>query len=215
MLVPLHEHGMQCPVEIVARPDTRHTHRFERIENRAGTNRQTGRTHHWKAHGTLHNAVFTGASLEDADFTNADLTGAIFGPPELMDAAARHFLKLKPDRNNPDAWRRLLIAADRNENLELAKQTLAYAEASRKQFGEDPGYASTNGDVLMKFKLENEAIALWQSGITIDPDHYEAASCASRLFGRIDAEFGCGGIDHPLHVIVRFRPAVAAIGAYR
>ncbi|MCA9175308.1 MAG: tetratricopeptide repeat protein [Planctomycetales bacterium] len=119
------------------------------------------------------------------DFLNA---ATDFGPPELMDAAARHFLKLKPDRNNPDAWRRLLIAADRNENLELAKQTLAYAEASRKQFGEDPGYASTNGDVLMKFKLENEAIALWQSGITIDPDHYEAASCASRLFGRIDAE---------------------------
>ncbi len=39
MLVPLHEHGMQGPVKIIAGADARGLDRFERIEHRAGPDR--------------------------------------------------------------------------------------------------------------------------------------------------------------------------------
>ena len=42
MLVPLHEHRMQRPVEIVARADARDAHRLERIEHRARPDRHAG-----------------------------------------------------------------------------------------------------------------------------------------------------------------------------
>ena len=44
MLVPLHEHRMQRPVEIVARADAGRLHRFERIEHRARPDRNAGGT---------------------------------------------------------------------------------------------------------------------------------------------------------------------------
>src|SRR5215813_8865838 len=42
MLVPLYEHGMQGPVEILARPDASGLHRRERVEHRAGADRNAG-----------------------------------------------------------------------------------------------------------------------------------------------------------------------------
>ena len=41
MLVPLHEDGMKRPVEVLARADPRRLDRRNRIENRAGADRQT------------------------------------------------------------------------------------------------------------------------------------------------------------------------------
>ena len=43
MLVPLHEHRVQRPVEILARADTRGRHGVERIEHRARPDRNAGR----------------------------------------------------------------------------------------------------------------------------------------------------------------------------
>ena len=43
VLVPLHEHRVQRPVKIVARADAGRLHRFERIEHRAGPDRNAGR----------------------------------------------------------------------------------------------------------------------------------------------------------------------------
>ena len=42
MLVPLHEHRVQRPVEILAGADAGGLHRFERIEHRARPDRNAG-----------------------------------------------------------------------------------------------------------------------------------------------------------------------------
>ena len=39
--MPLHEHGMQCPIEILARADPRRLDRRNGIENRPRSDRQT------------------------------------------------------------------------------------------------------------------------------------------------------------------------------
>jgi predicted metal-dependent enzyme (double-stranded beta helix superfamily) len=43
MLVPLHEHGVQRPVEIIAGADARRLYRFERIEHRTRPDRNPRR----------------------------------------------------------------------------------------------------------------------------------------------------------------------------
>ena len=42
MLVPLHEHRVQRPVEILAVADARDVERFQRVEHRARTDRNAG-----------------------------------------------------------------------------------------------------------------------------------------------------------------------------
>ena len=41
--MPLHEHRMQGPVEVLARADTGDMHRVERVHHRAGPDRNAGR----------------------------------------------------------------------------------------------------------------------------------------------------------------------------
>src|SRR6476660_9328865 len=42
MLVPLHEHGVQCPGKVIARADACGLHRRERVEHRARADRNAG-----------------------------------------------------------------------------------------------------------------------------------------------------------------------------
>ena len=63
VLVPLHEHGMQRPVEVVAIADARHLQGFQRIEHRAGPDRHAGRAQRTReVEDVLGEAAFTHAT---------------------------------------------------------------------------------------------------------------------------------------------------------
>jgi len=111
-----------------------------------------------------------------------------YAPPEVQKEAALHLLKIAPEYNNADAWRRLMIAADKNQDDKLVRQALAYALNSQKQFGDEPRYATQIGDMLLKYELEAEAVAYWNRGLTVDRNHSESYQCADRLLNRIEEE---------------------------
>ena len=109
-----------------------------------------------------------------------------YGPEELMADAAKHILKLSAPNNDPDIWRRLLIAASRNQDLELAKLAMSYIAASQKKYGDSVHYAASIGDELMKLELPSEASAYWKRAPSLDPNHNDAVQCASRIIAQMD-----------------------------
>jgi hypothetical protein len=112
-------------------------------------------------------------------------TAIDYGKPEDGKAAAVHFLKFPPTSSNGDVWRRLTIAADRSNDEALLKQAFAWIKTCEQQHGFDPQYASGIGDLLLKYKLENEAVAWWTHYMTFNRQHPEARECATRLLGRM------------------------------
>jgi TolA-binding protein len=112
-------------------------------------------------------------------------TAVDYGAPQDAKAAVTHYLKFPPTTSNGDTWRRLVVAADKNNDEALLKQVFAYIKASEQQHGSSPQYASGIGDILLKYKLENEAVAWWTHYMTYDRKHPEARECALRLLARL------------------------------
>ncbi|HTN75330.1 MAG TPA: hypothetical protein VL096_08790, partial [Pirellulaceae bacterium] len=108
---------------------------------------------------------------------------------EASKLAAQHLLKLEPVSLNAELWRRLMWAADKNNDAELVKQSFAWIQKGTQKFGRDPGYASYIGDMLQKYQLPPEATAYWTLYTSHDPQHPESRECAIRLLGaKKDAE---------------------------
>jgi TolA-binding protein len=112
-------------------------------------------------------------------------TAVDYGKPEEAKAAALHWLKFQPQAPSGDIGRRLMIAADKNNDPELAKQAFAWIQTCEQQQGPDSNYASGIGDILLKLKFENEAVAWWTKYATVNRQHHEARECALRLLGRL------------------------------
>ncbi len=108
-----------------------------------------------------------------------------FGQPDDMKPAAEHWLQFQPDSSYPDHWRRLLIAAERNNDANLARNSWNWMLQAQQKYGPSASYAGGIGDMLLKLGLESEAIAHWKAAIAADPQNYEARECASRLLSRI------------------------------
>ncbi|MDX1947008.1 MAG: tetratricopeptide repeat protein [Pirellulaceae bacterium] len=108
-----------------------------------------------------------------------------YGNPEDCKAAAEHFLKFQPENAWADVWRRLLICADKNNDPNLVKAAWNFMQTAQQKFGNDPTYAASLGDVLLKHKLETEAVAHWTKYLTANRQHYESRECAARLLARL------------------------------
>ena len=108
-----------------------------------------------------------------------------YGKPEDCKAAAANMLKFEPQSNNADIWRRLLMAADKNNDAAMAKQAFDWMQKAIAKFGNEPTYASGIGDVLLKYKLENEAVAHWTACVALNRQYSESRECASRLIARM------------------------------
>ena len=108
-----------------------------------------------------------------------------YSPPEVCKESALHLMKFEPQTANADSWRRLMIAADRGNDANLAKQALDWIQRATKKFAPDPTYASAIGDTLAKLQLENEAVAYWTLYTNHDRFHGESRECASRLLAKL------------------------------
>ncbi|MCE9528057.1 MAG: hypothetical protein K8R36_18610, partial [Planctomycetales bacterium] len=108
-----------------------------------------------------------------------------YGKPEDCKAAAANFLKFEPLSNNADIWRRLLVAADRNNDAAMAKQAHAWMTKAIAKFGNDPVYASGIGDTLLKYQMETEAVAHWTACVALNRQYSESRECATRLVARM------------------------------
>ena len=109
-----------------------------------------------------------------------------YSPPEVAREAALSVLQKPPVSNNGDLWRRLMIAAERNEDQALARQVLAYRKKSWDKFGLDHYYATALGDSLVRLKMEAEAEAVWKASAKPGVNVNDARDCASRLFAKIE-----------------------------
>lgn len=107
------------------------------------------------------------------------------GQPEDAKAAAEHWLKFPPDVAQADQWRRLLIAADRNNDANLARNVWNWMQQAQQKFGTDAQYAGGIGDMLLKLGLEKEAEAHWKTYVSVNRKNYESRECASRLLSRL------------------------------
>ena len=109
-----------------------------------------------------------------------------YGTPEECKAAATHMLKLQPEPNCSDNCRRLLTAAQKNEDAQLAKQAFAWIKRAHDQHGDDPGQASSIGDLLLHFEMEKEAVEYWTTYVPHDRRNRESQNCAQRLYTRLE-----------------------------
>jgi len=109
-----------------------------------------------------------------------------YGPAELAREAALHLMKFKPESSDSDLFRRLMIAADNNKDAALTRQALNWITQSEQAFGKKLGYAYYIGDFLVKYELQNEAVAYWQSHVDLDRSNVDCRHCAERLLARIE-----------------------------
>ena len=113
-------------------------------------------------------------------------TAVDYGKPEDCKAAAEHYLKFPPEASVADAWRRLMICADKNNgDPTLARNAWNWMQAAQQKFGPEPTYAASIGDMLLKFKMEAEAVQHWTTYMNANRNHPESRDCASRLLARI------------------------------
>lgn len=109
-----------------------------------------------------------------------------YGQPEVAKEAALYMLKVEPTRSYPDVWRRLSIAADKNEDADLARKAVEYARKTHAKFKPDWQYWTAIGDALLRRELEKEAVALWQQAVDTADSQYEVRESAWRLFQRLE-----------------------------
>lgn len=109
-----------------------------------------------------------------------------YAPPEVAKEAAMTIMAVDPISSNSDVWRRIAVAADKNEDGALAKQALAYAKKSHQLFGPDYRSMTALGDVLAKLELKDDATALWREVSTQTVDALEARESSSRLLQQIE-----------------------------
>ena len=107
------------------------------------------------------------------------------GQPEDAKPAAENWLKFSPENASGDQWRRLLIAAERSQDANLARSSWDWMQLAQQKFGTDSYSASTIGDMLFKLGLEKEAVAHWQVYVSANRQSYESRECASRLLSKL------------------------------
>ncbi|NQV25697.1 MAG: tetratricopeptide repeat protein [Rhodopirellula sp.] len=110
-----------------------------------------------------------------------------YGQPEVAKEAARLMLSFEPDRSYPDVWRRIAIAADKNEDADLVRKAVEYARKTHAKFSPDFQYWTSLGDSLQRRELVDEADAVWKHVVDSGSSHYEVRESASRLFQKIEA----------------------------
>lgn len=109
-------------------------------------------------------------------------------PPEAAQEAVVHLLAIEPSANYHDSWRRLMQVAKGTGNVDLAKKTLAWIEASQKKHGPDIGSATSIGDRLWELELKDEATAYWTSHWKIDRNSGESRGSIDRLVERAEGD---------------------------
>jgi TolA-binding protein len=112
-------------------------------------------------------------------------TAIDYGKPEDGKPAAENWLKFPPENATADAWRRMLIAADRATDANLARAAWNWMQQAQQKFGRDASYASSIGDMLLKLGLEKEAVEHWTTYVTANRQSIESRECATRLLARI------------------------------
>lgn len=109
-----------------------------------------------------------------------------YGPPETAQEAAEHFMKLEidPESNISDSLRRVMLAADQNENADLVRKAFGWVKKVEQKHGLQLGYAYSIGDVLLKYELANEATAYWRAHIPLDRNHVDSRYCVDRVLAQ-------------------------------
>ncbi|MDP7016020.1 MAG: tetratricopeptide repeat protein [Pirellulaceae bacterium] len=116
-----------------------------------------------------------------------------YSVPEVRKEAALKFLQLPPESYSADLARRLFGVADGAKDAALARQAWQWVKTAQSRPGQpllDSNYASYMGDILLKYKLPNEAKQLWKETMERNRDHYESRECAWRLLNQIEDENG-------------------------
>jgi TolA-binding protein len=104
-----------------------------------------------------------------------------YGIPEECKLALQHMLRFNPTQNNADLYRRMLICAGRNEDLNLAKQTYAWIKREEQQHGVSLTYLANMGDVLTTLKLLDLAKERFQTGAKFAVLSADGRECVRRL----------------------------------
>ena len=109
-------------------------------------------------------------------------------PPEVQKQAAEHLLKFQPQSQDADAWRRMMIASDKNQDAQLAKRILQWIQTAESKFGPSPYAAGFIGDVLSRLELENEAVDYWTKHLDLSETDSDCYYCVERLLSRMGDE---------------------------
>tara|TARA_Y100001934_G_scaffold82133_2_gene101859 strand:+ start:1126 stop:8880 length:7755 start_codon:yes stop_codon:yes gene_type:complete len=104
-----------------------------------------------------------------------------YGTPEDCRAALQHMLRLDPQEENSDLYRRLLICAARNEDPNLARQAYNWIRREEQQHGIQANYLTTMGDVLTELKLVDLAKERYQTGANLPVLTSANKTCLDRL----------------------------------
>ena len=120
------------------------------------------------------------------DYRYAYLIAATdYGQPEVGKDAAIQYMAVPATHNQSDAWYRLMLAAERNKDQDLARKVVAYMKASQQTFGVEHGYASNIADGLQRLLMEPEVVAHLTEHSTVGVNNYEVLQCSARLLAKL------------------------------
>jgi len=113
-------------------------------------------------------------------------TAGDYGSKQQAKDAALHMLKQEPTRRDPDAWRRLLNAASKAEDKDLAKKAYDWISKCIAAKGMHSSYASDIGKVLDKMELKSQAMDHWKAALATDPNDHYAHNSAGEISKRLE-----------------------------
>ena len=109
-----------------------------------------------------------------------------YGQPEVAKEAALTMMSVEPPANSTDVWRRLIIAADKNEDVGLLRKAFSYAKKSQQTHGADYGNMTAFGNAFEKLEQPDEAVAVWKEVAAQDVNPAEARESAEKLHQKIE-----------------------------
>ena len=113
-------------------------------------------------------------------------TATDYAPKEVQKESTLHMLKQDPAVNDPDAWYRMMRAAQANADPELAKSVFAWIQKSQVKNGAEPYYSYIIGDGLDALGLKMEARDYWTRSVTLNTNASETRHCSERLLTRTE-----------------------------
>ena len=109
-----------------------------------------------------------------------------YAPEEIQKAAANHMLTQQLDLTDGDAFRRMMLAAERNKDKALAQRVLSWYQQLEQKFGYANNYGVTGADPLIALEMTDQAMAHWRRYLPIG--NTETRDALSRINANSEAE---------------------------
>ena len=109
-----------------------------------------------------------------------------YAPEEIQKAAANHMLTQQVEVTDGDAFRRMMLVAERNKDKGLAQRVLSWYQQLEQKYGFANNYGVTAADPLIALEMSDQAMAHWRRYLAVG--NRETRDALSRINANSEAE---------------------------